>query len=58
MKVYVDGKLVRSKTARDHIEYLSQMFNILRKYQMKLNPPEVRLWGRVGQIYGLYDKST
>ena len=37
MEVYMDGMLVKSKMAGDHIEYLNQMFNILRKYQMKLN---------------------
>ena len=32
MEVYVDDKLVKSKMAGNHIEYLNQMFNILRKY--------------------------
>ena len=38
MEVYVDGKLVKSKMAEDHIEHLNQIFNILRKYRIKLNP--------------------
>ena len=38
MEIYVDDMLVKSKMAGDHIEYLNQMFNILRKYRMKLNP--------------------
>ena len=29
MEVYVDDMLVKSKTARDHIEHLNQMLNIL-----------------------------
>ena len=33
-----DDMLVKSKMARDHTEHLKQMFNILQKYQMKLNP--------------------
>ena len=37
-KVYVDDMLVKSKMAEDHIEHLNKMFNILQKYQMKLNP--------------------
>ena len=37
MEVYVDDMVVNSKIAGDHIEYLNQMFNILRKYQLKLN---------------------
>ena len=38
MKVYVDDMLVKSKIVRHHIEHLNHMFNILQKYQMKLNP--------------------
>ena len=38
MEVYIDDMLVKSKTVGDHIEHLNQMFNILRKYRMKLNP--------------------
>ena len=37
MEVYVDDMLVKSKMAGDHAEHLKQMFNILWKYQMKLN---------------------
>ena len=29
MEVYMDDMLVKSKMARDHIEHLNQMFNIL-----------------------------
>ena len=38
MEVYVDDMLFKSKVAEDHIKHLGQMFGILRKYQMKLNP--------------------
>ena len=38
MEVYVDNILVKSKIAGDHIEHLNQMFNILWKYRIKLNP--------------------
>ena len=38
MKVYVDDTLVKSKVASDHISYLTDTFNILRAYHMKLNP--------------------
>ena len=37
MEVYVDDMLVKYRIVGDHIEHLSQMFNILQKYQMKLN---------------------
>ena len=37
MEVYMDDMLVKSKVVGDHAEHLKQMFNILQKYQMKLN---------------------
>ena len=38
MEVYVDNMLVKSKIVGDHTKHIKQMFSILRKYQMKLNP--------------------
>ena len=38
IEVYVDDMLVKSKIVGDNIKHLNQMFNILRKYRMKLNP--------------------
>lgn len=38
MEVYVDDMLVKSKEASNHISHLAEMFKILRKYRMKLNP--------------------
>ena len=38
MEVYIDDMLVKSTTAELHIAHLSEAFQILRKYNMKLNP--------------------
>ena len=38
MKVYIDDMLVKSTTAEFHIAHLSAAFQILREYNMKLNP--------------------
>ncbi|KAL2471515.1 Ribonuclease H [Abeliophyllum distichum] len=38
MEVYVDDMLVKSLNAKDHIGHLRGMFEVLRKYHMKLNP--------------------
>ena len=38
IEVYVDNMLVKFRVTGDHIRHLGQMFDILRKYQMKLNP--------------------
>ncbi|XP_074346922.1 uncharacterized protein LOC141685734 [Apium graveolens] len=38
MEVYVDNMMVKSKRAEDHIADLAEIFHIVRKYMMKLNP--------------------
>ena len=38
MEVYVDDMLVKSKKAEQHLDDLKETFDILRKYQMRLNP--------------------
>ncbi|XP_070047334.1 uncharacterized protein [Nicotiana tomentosiformis] len=38
MEVYIDDMLVKSAQAGDHFQHLSDTFQILRKYNMKLNP--------------------
>ena len=52
MEVYVDDMLVKSKIARDHIEHLNQIFNILRNYWMKLNPMKYAFRIRLGKFIG------
>ena len=38
MEVYIDDMLVKSTTAELHIAHMSEVFQILREYNMKLNP--------------------
>ena len=38
MEVYIDDMLVKSTTAELHIAHLAESFQILKKYNMKLNP--------------------
>ena len=38
MEVYIDDMLVKSTTAEIHIAYLAEAFQILKEYNMKLNP--------------------
>ena len=40
MDVYIDDMLVKSTTAELHIAHMSEAFQILREYNMKLNPPK------------------
>ncbi|XP_058211645.1 uncharacterized protein LOC131323822 [Rhododendron vialii] len=37
VEVYVDDMLVKSAKARDHVTDLKEIFQVLRKYQMRLN---------------------
>nr|XP_017247956.1 PREDICTED: uncharacterized protein LOC108219166 [Daucus carota subsp. sativus] len=52
MEVYVDDMLVKSKEAQDHIRHLSEMFDILRKYRMKLNPQKCVFGVESGKFLG------
>ena len=52
MEVYVDDMLVKSKSTNDHVKYLGEMFAILRNYQMKLNPPKMHIWFKLGKFLG------
>lgn len=46
IEVYMDDMLVKSKAAEDHIKHLDEMFQILRKYRMNLNPQKC--------VFGVY----
>ena len=52
MEVYVDDMLVKFRMARDHVEHLGQLFEILRKYQMKLNPLKYAFGVSSGKFLG------
>ena len=38
IEVYIDDMLVKSKERFDHTKYLQEAFELLRRYDMKLNP--------------------
>lgn len=52
MEVYVDDMLVKSKATGDHVAYLSEMFDILRKFRRKLNPQKCVLEVESGEFLG------
>ncbi|KAJ8618286.1 hypothetical protein MRB53_014472 [Persea americana] len=37
VEVYIDDMVVKSKRSQDHLADLSQIFDILRQFQLKLN---------------------
>ena len=38
MEVYIDDMLVKSRKGFDHTKHLQETFELLREYNMKLNP--------------------
>ena len=52
MEVYIDDMLVKSTTADLHIAHLSEAFQILRSYNMKLNPAKCAFGVSTGKFLG------
>ena len=52
MEVYIDDMLVKSTTAELHIAHLSEAFQILRNYNMKLNPAKCAFRVSAGKFLG------
>ena len=52
MEVYIDDMLVKSTTADLHIAHLSEAFQILRNYNMKLNPGKCAFGVSAGKFMG------
>ena len=52
MEVYIDDMLVKSITAGLHIAHLSETFQILRDYNMKLNPAKCAFGVSAGKFLG------
>lgn len=52
MEVYVDDMLIKSREARNHVEHLSEIFDILKKYQMRLNPLKCIFGVSLGKFLG------
>ena len=52
MEVYIDDMLVKSTTSGLHIAHLSEAFQILRNYNMKLNPAKCAFGVSAGKFLG------
>ena len=52
MEVYIDDMLVKSTIAELHIAHLSEAFQILREYNMKLNPAKCAFGVSAGKFLG------
>ena len=52
MEVYIDDMLVKSTTTKLHITHMSEAFEILREYNMKLNPAKCAFGVSAGKFLG------
>nr|XP_009784363.1 PREDICTED: uncharacterized protein LOC104232764 [Nicotiana sylvestris] len=52
MEVYIDDIFVKFVKLEDHIDYLKEAFDILRKYKMKLNPEKCEFGVASGKFLG------
>ena len=52
MEVYIDDMLVKSTTAELHIAHLDEAFQILKKYNMKLNTTKCAFGVSAGKFLG------
>ena len=52
MEVYIDGMLVKSLKAADHIAHLEEAFDVLQKHQLTLNPSKCIFGVSSGKFLG------
>lgn len=52
MKVYVDDMITKSKEPRDHVKHLEETFELLRRYETKLNPEKCAFGVSSGKFVG------
>ena len=52
MEVYIDDMLVKSKERLDHAKHLQETFELLRAYDMKLNPSKCAFGVNAGRFLG------
>lgn len=50
MEVYVDDMVVRSRSIKEHVRDLAEVFEQVRKYGMRLNPTKCTFEVVVGKI--------
>ena len=52
MEVYVDDMITKSREPKDHVRHLEETFELLRRYEMKLNPEKCAFRVSSGKFLG------
>nr|CAN69925.1 hypothetical protein VITISV_027208 [Vitis vinifera] len=52
VEVYIDDIVVKSKTLEEHVQHLQEVFHLLRRYDMKLNPSKCAFGVSAGKFLG------
>nr|CAN71493.1 hypothetical protein VITISV_011662 [Vitis vinifera] len=52
VEVYIDDIVVKSKIRKEHVLHLQEVFHLLRKYDMKLNPSKCAFGVSAGKFLG------
>ena len=52
MEIYIDDMLVKSKERLNHAEYLQEAFELLRAYDMEINPSKCAFGVSTGRFLG------
>ncbi|KAL6351309.1 hypothetical protein AAG906_035101 [Vitis piasezkii] len=52
VEVYIDDIVVKSKIREDHTHHLQEVFHLLRRYDMKLNPSKCAFGISAGKLLG------
>ena len=53
VEVYIDDIMVKSKTRGEHGQHLEEVFHLLKKHGMKLNPSKCAFGVNAGKFLGL-----
>lgn len=52
IEVYIDDIVVKSKARSKHAQHLQEVFHLLRRYGMKLNPTKCAFGVSLGKFLG------
>ncbi|KAH9802826.1 Ribonuclease H [Citrus sinensis] len=52
MEVYVDDMITKSREPKEHVKHLEETFELLRRYEMKLNPEKCAFGVSSGKFLG------